>query len=220
MRLERASYKATKYACINFHYAKKVPVSQSCFSVFNSSNEWCGVIIYGIGANNGLAKSFGLKNGQVAELLRVALNGKQELTSKAVAISMKLVAKSNPLVKLLVSFADKEQGHKGTIYQATNWIFAGDSDPAEEYLYQGKRWHGRAFRSSFGSHLKYKDKGLKIIMGSSKHRYIYPLDKALNEMCNKLSKPYPKKCDVSRTANAASFQLAEDGQHDHIALSI
>jgi hypothetical protein len=28
------------------------------------------------------------------------------------------------------------------------------------------------------------------------------------------------KCDVSRTANAAGFQLAEGGQHDHIALSI
>ena len=26
------------------------------------------------------------------------------------------------------------------------------------------------------------------------------------------------KCDVSRTANAAGFQLAEGGQHDHIAL--
>ncbi len=29
-----------------------------------------------------------------------------------------------------------------------------------------------------------------------------------------------KICDVSITANAAGFQLAEDGQHDHIALSI
>ncbi len=73
MRLEKASPKAIRYACLNFHYAKKVPVSQSSFNVFNCKNEWCGVIIYSIGANKDLAKSFNLVNGRVAELVRVAL---------------------------------------------------------------------------------------------------------------------------------------------------
>ncbi len=216
MKLEKASAKAIRYACLTFHYAKKLPIAQSSFNVINDKNEWCGVIVYSIGANKDLAKSFDLTNGQVAELVRVALNGKQESTGKAISLSINLVKKSNPLIKLLVSFADIEQGHTGVIYQATNWIYTGKSKPSEEYLYQGKRWHGRAFRSSFGSHLKFKDK-VQIIMGSSKYRYIYPLDKSLIAMCKELSKPYPKKCDNSITANASGFQSEEEGQHHLIA---
>ena len=50
MRLEIASNKAIKYACMNFHYAKAVPVNTFGYSVFNDNNEWCGVILYGTGA--------------------------------------------------------------------------------------------------------------------------------------------------------------------------
>ena len=34
MRLEKASYKAIKYACLNFHYAKSIPVNTFGYSVF------------------------------------------------------------------------------------------------------------------------------------------------------------------------------------------
>ena len=36
MRLEKASYKAIKYACLNFHYAKAIPVNTFGFNVFNN----------------------------------------------------------------------------------------------------------------------------------------------------------------------------------------
>lgn len=193
MRLEKASAKAIKYAIMNFHYSKSVPMVQCAFSVFNDNGEWCGVICYAIGANNVLAKSFGLPNGAVAELVRVALNGKHGVTSKAVSISMKLITKRCPLVKLLVSYADTEQGHEGIIYQASNWMYCGESKSADEYLFNGKRWHGRAFRSSHGSHTNYSEKELQIVKGSVKLKYIYPLDKSLIPMCKKLSKSYPKK---------------------------
>ena len=35
MRLEKASFNAVKYACMNFHYAKRVPVTRMSYSVFN-----------------------------------------------------------------------------------------------------------------------------------------------------------------------------------------
>ena len=58
MRLEKASYKAIKYACLKFHYAKSIPAAAFGYSVFNKNNEWCGVICYGLGATNNLGKSF------------------------------------------------------------------------------------------------------------------------------------------------------------------
>ena len=78
MRLEKASYKAIKYACMKFHYAKSVPVNVFGYSVFNDKNEWCGVILYGTGANNNISKQYNLKQGNVIELVRMALNGKQQ----------------------------------------------------------------------------------------------------------------------------------------------
>ena len=108
MRLEKASYKAVKYACLKFHYAETVPVTNISYSVFNNKNEWCGVICYGLGANYLLGKTYGVVSGQFLELTRMALNGKQESTSKAMAISIKLLKKHKPLVKILISYADKD----------------------------------------------------------------------------------------------------------------
>lgn len=193
MRLEKASPKAIKYDCVNFHYSKTNPPNAFGYSVFNEKKEFCGVVLYGVGANNNLGGPYNLVKGQVAELVRVALNGKQSTTVKVLSLSRKLFKKHNPTVKMLVSFADSEQDHKGIIYQADNWFYVGDTLSASEYMYKGKRWHGRAFRSQFGSHTKYLDKGLEIINGSTKHRYIYPLDKKLIPMCKELAKPYPKK---------------------------
>ena len=47
MRLELASNKAIKYSCLNFHYAKSVPVNTFAYSVFNDNNEWCGCVVFG-----------------------------------------------------------------------------------------------------------------------------------------------------------------------------
>jgi hypothetical protein len=125
MRLEKASYQASKYACLHFHYAHAVPQARLGYSVFNSEGEWCGVILFSNGANQFIASSFNMVQGQVMELVRVALNGKQECTSQALAMALKLLKTDAPAVKLIVSYADRNQGHIGTIYQATNWYYLG-----------------------------------------------------------------------------------------------
>ena len=66
MKLEIASNKAIRCACINFHYAKAIPVNTVGFNVFNEKNEWCGVILYGSGANNNLPKPYGLEIGRAS----------------------------------------------------------------------------------------------------------------------------------------------------------
>ena len=86
MRLEKASYKAIKYACLNFHYSKSVPVNVFGYSVFNDNNEWCGVSLFGTGASPQIGKQFGLSQGQVVEFVRMALNGKQKYTSKVLSL--------------------------------------------------------------------------------------------------------------------------------------
>ena len=103
MRIERASKQAIQYACLNYHYAKRVAPRcyDLAFSVFNDKDEWCGVICYGRGGTPAIASPYNLKQGQVIELIRVALNGKQEQTSKAIALTLKQIKKYAPLVKLI-----------------------------------------------------------------------------------------------------------------------
>jgi len=190
MKLEKASFKAIKYACLNFHYSKVVPAQYIGYSVFNNNNEWCGVILFGGGASANMGKPYKLNYGQYLELTRMALNGKQESTSKAMSIAMKLIKKDNPTVKLLISYSDKGQNHFGTIYQATNWVFVGENESSgKDYFYQGKWRHDRTlneYSKSFLSKLETRKR-------SGKRKYIYPLDKKLIDLCNLLKKPYPKK---------------------------
>lgn len=205
MRLEKASTKAIKYSCLNFHYSKAIPSVSQAYSVFNDKDEWCGVIAYGVGANSNIANQFLLNNGEVIELVRVALNGKIQPISKVVSLSMKLLKKHCPLVKLLVSYADMEQNHQGIIYQAMNWYYVGDSiHNHHENIKTGKFLHNRIY-----SELPKDKKALyKTKKSKPKRKYIYPLNKEMILLCEKLKKPYPKSVK-SIDSDATPFQEDE-----------
>lgn len=196
MRLTKANSKAINYACKNFHYSKSVPAVQYAYNVYNDKDEWCGVILYGGGANNNLPKSLGKNAGEVLELVRVALNGKQEQTSKAVALSLKLLHKENPLCQLVVSYADHRQKHLGIIYQATNWLYVGKTITSDtQYFYKGKWTHERTINAQ--SNKEYLKKNLLKRKNSNKFKYIYCFDKKEREKYQKIALPYPQQKDLT-----------------------
>lgn len=200
MRLERASAKAVRYAIMTWHYSKSVPLVQVAYSVFNDSDEWCGVICYSIGANNNIASPYGLRQGQVAELVRVALNGKQESTSRALAASLRMIRRDCPLLQLLVSYADTGQQHVGTIYQATNWIYTGRQKVTAHLIdpRTGKPRHAKSINSVYGSQV-----GLEKVKSADKLKYIYPFTKQMHALAKTLRQPYPKKPDTSASSSVA-----------------
>ncbi len=190
MILKKASTKAVRYSCMNFHYAKIVPISVIAYSVFNDKGEWCGCITFGYGAGNKFAVAYGVIQGEYLELSRMALNGKQESTSKALAVAIRLIKKDCPAIRLLISYADKGQKHYGTIYQATNWLFVAESKSSgNEVFYKGKWVHDRgpnALPKAIREKLKYRKKSGKI-------KYLYPLDKEMRIFCEPMIKPYIKQ---------------------------
>jgi hypothetical protein len=213
MRLEIASPKAIRYACMNFHYAKTVPVNVFGYSVFNDKNEWCGVALYGTGASPQIAKHYKLNQGQVIEFVRMALNGKQnQSVSKILSVSIKLIRKKIPLCKLVVSYADQEQGHIGVIYQAANWIYVGESKPHP--IIEGR--HNKSMGGSIKAAKKILRREPNIYLPKPKHKYIYPLDKNLLPMCKALAKPYPKKEQHASVAQgrAPANQAGDGGRPD------
>lgn len=210
MKLMRATLQAIRYACLHFHYAKAVPVNTIGYNVYNASDEWCGVILYGSGANNNIAAEYKLMQGSCVELVRVALNGKQECTSQAVALSLKQLHKDCPLIRLVVSYADCDQAHLGTIYQATNWIYVGTSMQNSHdgsWVIKGKRYHGRTIsdwvRKKGGLNgltkeqfiHKYYDVNAYPYITKGKRKYLMPMDKQMKKKIMTLAKPYPKNDD-------------------------
>lgn len=200
MRITRANTKAINYACKNFHYSHCVPATQYAYNVYNNNDEWCGVILYGGGANHHMPHSFGKNAGEVLELVRVALNGKQEMTSQAVALSLKVLKKENPLCKMIVSYADLDQNHNGTIYQATNWIYLGkvNENSRSAFIINGKKTHPRSVASkgvkqNIDSVRKKLDPNATVWYTKGKHKYLYVFDKKERKKWEQKAVPYPKK---------------------------
>lgn len=187
IRLYNATPEQIRYACLRFHYAKSIPSIQIAFSCFEN-DLFVGVVAFGGGANNNLAKKYGLVQGQIMELVRVALNDKHKApTSQYVALSIRLLKKRKPLVKMLISYADTKQGHSGIIYQATNWLYLGESFAESAIDPQtGEIKHTRSLHSKYGS-----IKGFQRVKDKPKHTYIYPFAESMRREFESRTLTYP-----------------------------
>jgi hypothetical protein len=219
LRLDWCSYEAAKFAVERWHYSGKVPNQKTVKVGVWEAGRFVGSVLYGDGANNEMFKPYGLVYAQGAELVRVALRpGHVSAVSRIVAISLRFLRQVCPGIRLVISFADPEQGHHGGIYQAGGWIYLGMTQPADEYLVNGKKMHGRALRSTRSTHRlknvraanvidwarQALDPGIRTIRGSSKHRYLMPLDAEMRARILPLAQPYPKRAKQATDADPAS----------------
>lgn len=119
-----------KYAVEHWHYSHVCPLYTHAYSFFTPDSQFIGCVLFGHGATCNIGKPYGLEQSQIYELVRVALNGKQGhgQTSRIVAAAMRQFIKDvGPSLQMIISYSDQDQGHQGIIYQATNWIYTGES---------------------------------------------------------------------------------------------
>lgn len=200
MRITNASPEAVRYACKNFHYSRAVPVVTYGYSIYNDADEWCGVVCFGCGATPNIGHAYGLWQGEVVELVRVALNGKQTATSQCVAAALRELHRQAPIVRLVVSYADADQEHIGTIYQATNWIYEGLKNQGDRaaFIIHGQRTHpktvySRGWRQSLPWLRANIDPEASLVRTKGKHKYLFCFDRKMKKKLLKTAKPYPKK---------------------------
>jgi hypothetical protein len=188
LKIDWATHEAAKFACEKWHYSKCLPVGKLVKIGAWEDGKYIGCVIFGRGANNNMLKPFGLQQNDGCELVRIALNKHNNPVSKIMALAIKFLKKSQPNLKLIVSYADPEEGHHGGIYQACNWIYTGLSSKAIKVFYKGKWSHKKTVDDS-GVNQTFLDK--KTVEG--KHRYLMPLDEKMKIKVAKLAKPYPKR---------------------------
>ena len=151
--LDWCSYEAAKYAVEHWHYSGTMPKSKLVHIGVWENGEFKGVVLFGVGANSDLGRPYGLAKTECCELVRVALREHDAMVSRIVAVAVAKLKRAQRGLRLIVSFADPEQGHLGIIYQAGNWVYTGRSTASDEYIIGGKRWHGRSLRNGKPGHL-------------------------------------------------------------------
>ena len=202
LRLEWCSHSAARYAVEHWHYSGRMPKSKLAKIGVWESGVFVGAVIYGVGAGNSTnGKRFGLaERFEMAELVRVALTPRETPTSKVVSISLKMIRKEFPKLRLITSFADEGEGHIGTIYQASGWAYLGRKVESNAYyIINGKREFPRTLHLRYGiggqsipwirKHLD--PQGCRV--AAARYHYVYPLDAGITRIIEPLTKPYPKR---------------------------
>lgn len=147
------------------HYLKRLPSIMYAFGLYNG-NDLVGACTFGSPPSLNLCEGVCGKEfkDEVLELNRLFLvNNEKNLASFFVSRALKLLPKPS----IIVSYADKTNGHCGYVYQATNFIYTGLSEKrtnlkTDTGLHSRTEWRA-----------KKEGEVREYVERPRKHRYIY-----------------------------------------------
>lgn len=91
LKLDYCSFDAARYATKNWHYSKSMPAGKLVKIGVWENDKFIGCVLFSRGANNHIGSPYKLKQDEVCELTRVALNSHQTSVTRIVAISIKML---------------------------------------------------------------------------------------------------------------------------------
>lgn len=196
-------------------YALGLYVEDDSHSFFSSTDKLIGVACYGdpIGRLTGQSISETLDRTEVLELVRLfVFDGYgSNIESWFLSQTFDWLREHAPHIKALISYSDPKEGHAGTIYQATNWIYQGNKlrfndSWSFKFSEDGEWQHGRTIFPYYGTNnpteiQKQVTSPFWIRKEPRKHRYVYLLQKGgeRRKLLKNLKHPtfdYPKCKDV------------------------
>ena len=203
LRVKPISFAVARVLIVLYHYLHSLPGgTQLAFGVF-VGNRLLGALTLGVGPLNAYSLVVGANPEDCLVLTRLWLNDElpKNSESRVLAVVVRSLRRQTQ-VKFLVSYADPAQGHLGTIYQATGWVYAGPSEATPLYdLGDGKTRHSRSLSHAYGTHSvrHFRDHGVpvKLVPQQSKHRYVYFLDPKWREQLRVPAQVYPKKEEIN-----------------------
>lgn len=233
---------------IKHHYTHSLNLCKIAYGIFHKkSQEFCqeffetddyeliGAIVYShpVGRNSANSISQMLKSENVLELVRMVIKdgyGKN-IESFCLAESFRRLNTDHPEVKCILTYADSEEGHRGTIYQATGFLYQGDNYvdialmPNYSVSLDGPpnyKWiHSRSVYSRWKTHNvdKLKERIGKTFWRkreSGKHRYVKFIcgkieNKRLTKSLKHKALPYIKNTDFNETV----FEHVVESKNDY-----
>ena len=224
LKLDWCSHEAARHAVEKWHYSRRMPFGKMARVGVWERAEFVGCVLFGYSATPNVAKGAGLHQHEIVELTRVALRKHESAVSRIVSVALLMLRKHCPGLRLVVSFADADQEHVGTIYQAGNWLYTGHSMAGQKsgYIVHGRFMHCRSAGMKGRNTLSWVranlDPRATEFVTKGKHRYLMPLDDAMRKQIEPLRKPYPKRAG-SADSGTPTVQAGGGGANPTSALS-
>lgn len=190
---------------LEIHYARRMPPISYSYGLLRAG-ALVGIVTYGKPASRTLCDGIcGTEwSDRVIELNRLCLlRNEQNEASRLVGASLRLI----PRPSIVVSYADTGQDHVGVIYQATNFLYTGQTVPRNDWYLEGEetshirrlghlaseteRGGLEGLREAYGDRLRTRPRSVK-------HRYVYFAGsrserRTMREALRYDPQPYPRR---------------------------
>jgi len=169
-----------------WHYSGSINgcIADYCYGLYRSA-ELIGGMFFGRMAMANQWRRFSDKPDDVIELRRLCCVDDTPRNTESYFIGKALrLLRADWGGRLVVSYADKEYGHAGTIYRASNFKELAPVKGARVIWYGGKRYHDKCIRTKYKGELKPFAAKIKAALDSGeawyvntagKHTYVYEL---------------------------------------------
>lgn len=223
LKLDWCNHTAAKFAVEHWHYSRSMPAGKVVKIGVWECDKFIGCVLFSSGSTPRIGHPYGLQIPQICELTRIALSAHINPVSRIMSIALKMLKNNFAGLRMVVSYADPQQGHYGGVYQATNWLYVGESQKQiSSIIINGKPIHKKTVVQKYGT--ANPERIMKLVNvtacnGESvfKHKYLYPLDGEMRQQVESLRKPYPRRAG-SITADAPAILAGEGGAAPTAAL--
>lgn len=199
LRVDPVPSRAVAQVVTDEHYLHSMPTAAcACFGVYGA-NDLLGAVVLTAGARHSHRLLTACQPQQVVTLARLWLSDDCPKNSESRVLGVVLRhLRRDGRWKLVVSYADPEAGHVGTIYQATGWLYLGPGAQSSYLdLGDGELQHPRSVYERMGTnavrHLR--NTGVPAVRRylPGKHRYAYLLEPSWRWRLTKPVVPYPHR---------------------------
>jgi len=157
-----------------WHYSGSINgcIADFCYALYSPNGDMKGAMFFGRMAMANQWKRFSDRPDNVIELRRLCCIDDTPRNAESYFIGRALrLLKKHWGSGIVVSYADKEYGHGGTIYKASNFKMIGEIPGARVILYNGKRYHDKTIRTKYKGELKPFAKRIKNALESGEAEY-------------------------------------------------
>lgn len=165
----------------NNHYSGTCNPISNKWELRTDSDELVGGIVFANPMSEQVRKFVSDNKKEVTELHRLYTDDRcgKNVESWFVANALKKLKKKKPKYRFVISYADSGEGHTGTIYQATNAVYTGNTDVegTSHGYYVDQDGNRRAERQG-GENITREmaeERGWERRQSTGKYRYIFPL---------------------------------------------
>jgi hypothetical protein len=185
--IEKVRYQTVKPFIEQWHYSHSTNGIKIgyCFALFRPSPlgipELVGAAIFGEPAMNNQASSWNpTAPDKCIELRRLCCIDDTPKNTESFFIGQMIRwLRYNTDIEVILSYADPNYGHEGTIYKATNFEHVGMTAPGKVLLVDGKQYHDRTLRSKkpYGARIRQQiadgSADIKLVDTPPKHIYLF-----------------------------------------------